>query len=381
MIDPLSPALGTRQLPMRRKLGKTLITAVILGIGGAEPQLFIDGVTAASTKPEPSPPTVAISAPDGSPSITKDRVQVEEGQTVILDIKVYDPRDTHGLYHDFSLEALPVGTPPGASLAFNQLKGIGRYTWTATAGSAQSYPNTVITFVAKNTFLGGTTKHSVTLAFGAIAAPTFDASVPATQVATVGQKLKFPVIVNSSSPKVKIKARSLPPGAKLSPARKSGTGRWTANLTWKPRAKQAGLSRTTTFTATAKNQGEAQQASMSITFTAASLAIKQAQWNAATSQLTASGTGPKGQPVSLKFSPGGQDLTKVPIVVGADGLWTYTGSIEANNAPCAIEAQAGAEAATLAVGAAPAACVAAPVCAAPTQWYPESASGMAGMCM
>lgn len=379
MREPFFQARAVLRFPVSRPLGKSLVAALVLGIGGAEPKLFIDGVTAATTKPDPVPPTVEITAADGSS--VKGIVAVKEGETVTLDIKVYDPRDTQGLYHDFSLQALPTNTPPGASLAFNALKGLGRYTWTAVEGDAARYPSTTITFVASNTYLGGTTKQQVTLSLGDLPTPVFSTAIPAQQTAEVGKRLKFPLTVSSPSSKVRIKASRLPPGATLGPTRKTpNTQQWTAVLKWKPKAKHTGHSYATTFTAIGKDGSTALQSTLGVTFTAATLLLQQARWNADSSQLTVAGKGPKGQSISLGFSPGGTALTNVPISVDGQGLWSHSLQVEAANAPCAVQARTGNQAATLAVDSAPAACVATPVCTDPAQWHPED-SGAPAQCM
>lgn len=384
MIEEQTEYRKNAPLSIRGPAGKILVAVLALGVGGAEHRLFIDGVTAA-TKPAARPPTLAIGVPAGSPALAKDTIQIEEGQSVVIDLKVYDPRDTQNLYHDFKLEVSPPNFPPGATLGWNSLTGQGRYTWTPGPGDAQSYPHAALTFVATNTFLGGTTKHKINLAMGHIPPPAFDSSIPARKNAGIGEKLKFPLSVESAGSRVKIKARGLPPGALLGATRKDrGTGKWIATLAWKPKAKQAGFSRETTFTAVARDShGNVQQATLSVTFTvgSAGFAIDQARWNASTSQLAASGTGTAGQPVTLSFGPSGPSITKVPIVVDGKGAWEYIGKVEPSNAPCAIQAQAGGETATLAVASAPSTCVATPNCPSPMQWYPENTSGMEGMCM
>lgn len=365
---------------------KMLVAVILLGMGGSQHPLFIDGVTAATT-PGPTPPSLEFSTDDSSPAIVKDTIRVAEGQTVTLFIQVYDPADIEHKYRDFSLKVLPENTPPGAKFAFDSLRSRGRYTWTAASGDAASYPNTLLTFEAENTFLTGKTTQTITLSMEEVQAPVFDASIATEQTVSVGEKLKLPLAVASNARKVKIKAKNLPKGAHLGPTRKiRSTGQWTAKLVWKPKSKHSGQTFTPTFTATAKERGgNARQTTMQIAFSvgesASTVSVTQAQWNPSTIQLSVAGTGTAGQKISLSF-PDGTPITKVPITVQSGGDWSHQGKLEAANAPCAVVAKSGgAVSEKFAVQDAPANCVNAPNCQGGLQWFPESVTGMEGMCM
>lgn len=383
-----SPATSRKTLLSRARPGRILLLGLALALGGAQPEWFVDAVTAASDT-SPRPPEMTLSTPPGSPSISKNVINAKEGEPVNIDIKVFDTANTQG-YTSFSLVAKPANFPPGATLVFDALKGVGHYTWTPQPGDAQNYPSASVTFVAENTFLKGTSQEKVLLVLGDVSAPAFSSTIPSKKAVQVKTRLKFPITVTSTSPKLKIKARGLPKGAILGPTKKGGAGRWVAVMTWKPKAKQDGYQRTTTFTAIARNNGQVQQASMTVMFESAlvpcsygkALAMSQASWDAASSTYTVSGTGPAKEPVVLGFRLNGEPLTSVPIVADCQGNWSYTGLVDdANNAPCGIRATVGSDVVSKPLANASESCVKSPVCPEGQTWYPADASGMGAMCM
>jgi hypothetical protein len=378
----------TRKTPPSSKMrGRILLAALALALGGAQPAWFVDAVTAASDTS--NPPEMTLSTPSGSPSISKNVINAKEGEPVNIDIKVYDTANTVG-YTSFDLEAKPANFPPGATLTFDPSKGEGHYTWTPQAGDAQNYPSATVTFVAKNTYFQTTTQEKVLLVLGDASAPAFSSTIPAKKAVQVKTRLKFPITVTSTSPKLKIKAQRLPKGAILGPTKKGGAGRWVAVMTWKPKAKQDGKQYNTTFTAIARNNGQVQQATLAVMFESAlvpcsygkALAMNQASWDAASSTYTVSGTGPAKEAVTLGFRQNGEPLTSVPIAADCQGNWTYTGKVDdANNAPCGIRATVGSDVASKPLANAdPNSCVKSPACTEGT-WYPADASGMGAMCM
>lgn len=102
--------------------------------------------------------------------------------------------------------------------------------------------------------------------------PGFDPSIATTQEVVVGEKLKLPILLNTTLGKATIKAKQLPKGARLSLTRKKGSNQWVANLTWKPKPSQLDTSRVTTFTAKVKPaKGKAIEATpLTVTFKAIS---------------------------------------------------------------------------------------------------------------
>lgn len=364
---------------------KLVFAAALLGIGGTEHRLLIDGVTAATTVPRN--PQLDLSA---SPAISHNTILATEGQTITIAVRASDPADTSG-YNSFAVDVNPKNLPPGSTWTPRQATGT--YTWTPAPGDAQKYPSFILNFTANNTFLGGSTTHPITVMFANGAAPQFDAALPDRQTVVVGQRLKLAIGANSPLKKAKITARRLPPGATLGATRKNtSTGLWTATLSWKPKPGQNGKTFSTQFVAKTTGGGARLQSSHTIAFKAATtpdsgtpLAVTQAQWDASTAKLSASGTGPSGQAITLMFANSSTPVTSVSILVDDNGNWQYTSAMgledPATSVPCAIQAWVnGVNSDPFTVQGAPASCVNGTPSCDSGKWYPETTT-MTGMCM
>lgn len=256
---------ATQWMRTTHPLRKFVIATVALAIGGAEHEFLIDGVTAASDT-GPRPPELTLTA---TPPLSRGVIRVTEGQTVTINLRMYDSQDPTGQYNDDLVpKVLPADTPPGAKFQWSPNGATARYTWTPAVGDAATYPEVALTFTATNSFLGGTSQEKVTLSFATVTAPEFTASVPDTVTGIAKQRTLLPIQASATT-KTKIIGRKLPKGARLGATRKNAaTGLWTAQLRWKPKANQVGKTYTSTFIAKSKVNGQVLQSNHTIVFTA-----------------------------------------------------------------------------------------------------------------
>ena len=165
------------------------------------------------------------------------------------------------------------------------------------------------------------------------------------QTAYVGQLFKLPIAASDSEDDLlKLSAKSLPAGAKLKQVGKVN-GKWTAELRWKPKKKQAGKSFTVKLIAAERKRKPSLVATESVTLFVAepaagiqAMTIAQSRYESGT--LSVSGR------VSPS-SPGGVDLlikdlhgTSLGMTRLEGDAWSASIPMESQSVPCVLRIEA-----------------------------------------
>lgn len=221
----------------------------------AEPELVIDGVTAATSAPSHPAPKLILTA---SPAAVNNTIRLKDEETVSITLSASDPNG----YTTLKVGVVQNGTlylssnqsglslPAGATLTANSRDSSkATFTWTPPSGTSTSTPIVVLKFQAWNYHWNTKTSQTITFNIDDNLAPTFDeAAFPTQQSVKVNTPLKLPVTVNPDpdDDAVLVSASSLPTGAKLGKAAKK-SGKWVSLMTWTPTLAQVGTNAVTFY--------------------------------------------------------------------------------------------------------------------------------------
>lgn len=224
-----------KKIPRKNVIGFMVALCVIC----TQPQLVIDGVTAATA---PSPPAHPAPTLMLSPTISNNVIHTKEGQTVTIAMSASDPNG----YNTVRV-GIQSNLPEGASFVLDPVdESQATFTWTPAIGSATKTPSVVVKFFAQNYHWKPVTQRNqtITIKVDDDAAPSFDqTALSPTQILKVDTPLKLPVVVNPDldNDTVLLSATDLPAGAKLGKAVRNAKGQWISKLVWTPSLAQIGL--------------------------------------------------------------------------------------------------------------------------------------------
>lgn len=244
---------GHKRLARRAKM---LLMTIMIAVIVVEPDLVIDGVTAATPPPKPPAPKLVLTS---STAIVNNKIRLLAGQTLTIDLIAADPKG----YTNVKAGILDNGVITVDSNSLSQLPGASitevggdpahtLFTWTPQADDALTKPMVVLKFVAVNTHLKTKRTQAITVTIDDNVAPTFnETTTPPQQTITAGILSKILVAANADpdNDAVVITANDLPAGAVLSKTVKNKQGVWVATLSWKPGFEMGGTDMPVTFTA------------------------------------------------------------------------------------------------------------------------------------
>ncbi|MDD5034465.1 MAG: hypothetical protein PHE55_06870 [Methylococcaceae bacterium] len=357
MKNPLDNTIFNRLAPTRKKTGFTRllsrrfgVTVLFLSVAGAEHEIWIDGVTAATqTTLNQPPPTPTNHPPKLHLKFSGTKHKIAEGDTVTIIATATDPD-----HNPVTLVATPL--PDGAS--FDPSSGV--FTWTPAKGSAEITPSVIITFKATDLPSNGseslTTYQPVTMTVGVNQTPVFD-TIPNPQNAAVGENLMLTVSASDADDdnlSFSI-SNKLPSGASF---KNTGyvNGKWTGQLSWKPKLAQLNQSISLSFLVQDDYNNPA-QASQDVKFNVTpqvitndsikSVIINQVSWNSTKSSLQAMGRVMftrkyaiiSGLSVTISNANTGAVIDTVN--VDNNGNWKLTKSLDSGDVPCNISVVAG----------------------------------------